>query len=242
MGKDLLPCPSCLTRKVDNLCRFVDINHFNISFHDLARASTSAAMLAPQPRRPAVPTTISSPVLSSSKHLRPQPIQRRSTLKRSIDETSLMDTPSSPSKRSRVTFDSDVEIVSADDDEDLDPLVVKEQVRRALERHRVNDNEGYDRLQNLFSTTPEKPNASRPRKCGGADKRLQSSGEYNPIQRMDRERRVILCSFCQVPQQSGCCAARVPAQDHVGLGRLAWASKDKKNRRCKTSQTDYHSS
>ncbi|KAK7905567.1 DNA independent RNA polymerase I transcription factor [Exophiala xenobiotica] len=116
-------------------------------------------MLAPPPRRPAVPTTISSPALSSSKHLRPQPIQRRSTLKRSIDETSFMDTPSSPSKRSRVTFDSDVEIVSADDEEDLDPLVVKENVRRALERHRVSDNEGYDRLQNLFSITPEKPNA-----------------------------------------------------------------------------------
>merc|ERR1712000_575229 len=157
--KDLLPCPSCLTRKVDNLCRFVDINHFNISFHDLARASTSAAMLAPQPRRPAVPTTISSPVLSSSKHLRPQPIQRRSTLKRSIDETSLMDTPSSPSKRSRVTFDSDVEIVSADDEAVPDPSVVKEQVIRAIERHRLGANETYERVRAVFSTDPEKPNA-----------------------------------------------------------------------------------
>lgn len=70
-----------------------------------------------------------------------------------------MDAPSSPSKRSRVTFDSDVEIVSADDEEDFDPLVVKEQVRRALERHRFNDNEGYDRLQTLFNTPHEKPNA-----------------------------------------------------------------------------------
>ncbi|KAK4940872.1 DNA independent RNA polymerase I transcription factor [Elasticomyces elasticus] len=116
-------------------------------------------MLAPPPRRPALPTSISTPSLPPSKALRPLPIKRRSTLKRSIDESSLMDTPSSPSKRSRVTFDSDVEIVSADDEEDFDPLVVKENVRRAIERHRFNDNEGYDRLQNVFNTPHQKPNA-----------------------------------------------------------------------------------
>lgn len=70
-----------------------------------------------------------------------------------------MEASSSPSKRSRVTFDSDVEIVSADDEEELDPLVVKEQVRRALERHRFREDESYERIKNLFSTPPEKPNA-----------------------------------------------------------------------------------
>ncbi|KIW99914.1 uncharacterized protein Z518_10842 [Rhinocladiella mackenziei CBS 650.93] len=114
-------------------------------------------MLAP-PRRPALPTSISTPTLPS-KSIRPQPTKRRSTLKRSIDETNFMDPPSSPSKRSRVTFDSDVEIVSADDDEDLDPLVVREQVRRAIERHRFREDEAYERIKSLFSTSPEKPNA-----------------------------------------------------------------------------------
>ncbi len=70
-----------------------------------------------------------------------------------------MDAPSSPSKRSRVTFDSDVEIVSADDDQDLDPLVVKEQVRRAIERHRFREEDAYERIKSYFSTSPDKSNA-----------------------------------------------------------------------------------
>ena len=70
-----------------------------------------------------------------------------------------MDAPSSPSKRSRVTFDSDVEIVSADDDEDLDSLVVKEQVRRAIERHRIREDDAYERIKGLFNASPDKPNA-----------------------------------------------------------------------------------
>ena len=70
-----------------------------------------------------------------------------------------MDAPSSPAKRSRVTFDSDVEIVSADDDEDLDPLVVKEEVRRAIERHRFREEEAYERIKSLFDTSPDKSNA-----------------------------------------------------------------------------------
>jgi RNA polymerase I-specific transcription initiation factor RRN3 len=117
-------------------------------------------MLAPplQARRPILPTTISAPT-TSTKSTRPSPLKRRTTLKRSIDDTNLLEMPSSPSKRSRVTFDSDVEIVSADDDEDLDPLVVREQVRRAIERHRSRDDESYERIKSLFSTSPAKSNA-----------------------------------------------------------------------------------
>lgn len=70
-----------------------------------------------------------------------------------------MDLPSSPSKRSRVTFDSDVEVVSADDEEELDPLVVKEEVRRAIERHRFRENETYDKLKGLFEEPWDKPSA-----------------------------------------------------------------------------------
>lgn len=106
-----------------------------------------------------MPTTISMPSLPIKQQHRPQPLKRRSTLKRSIDETSFMDLPSSPSKRSRVTFDSDVEILSADDEEDLDPLVVKEQVRRAIERHRVREDESYERIQSLFTISYAKDSA-----------------------------------------------------------------------------------
>ncbi|KAI9744697.1 MAG: hypothetical protein M4579_007681, partial [Chaenotheca gracillima] len=82
-------------------------------------------MLAPTLQRSAgAATSIPKPLI---KMQRPVPPQRRSTLKRSIDETEPVPTPSSPSKRGRVTFDSDIEIVSADDDDELDPLVVKEQ-------------------------------------------------------------------------------------------------------------------
>lgn len=70
-----------------------------------------------------------------------------------------MDTPSSPAKRARVTFDSDVEIVSADEEEALDPLVVQEQVRRALERHRLGDDETYERIRSIFTIPPDKPQA-----------------------------------------------------------------------------------
>ena len=113
-------------------------------------------MLAPPSLRPV--SAISVPDLSS-KIKRPAQLPRRSTLKRSIDETNLMEVPSSPSKRSRVTFDSDVEIVSADDEEDLDPLVVKEQVRRAIQRHFVGEDERFEHIKSLFSASPERESA-----------------------------------------------------------------------------------
>lgn len=67
-----------------------------------------------------------------------------------------MQVPSSPSKRPRVKFDADVDIVSADDEDDLDPLVVKEQVRRAIERHLSHDSESYERLKGIFAADPDK--------------------------------------------------------------------------------------
>lgn len=70
-----------------------------------------------------------------------------------------MAAPSSPSKRSRVTFDSDVEILSADEDDAVDPLVVKEQVRRAIERHKAGDDESFERIRDVFVATPGKPGA-----------------------------------------------------------------------------------
>ena len=98
-------------------------------------------------------------ILPAAKSNRPSALQRRSTLKRSFDDTKIMAAPSSPSKRSRVTFDSDVEIVSADDEEDVDPQVMKELVRRAIERHRAGDNESYENYRRIFTADLEKPNS-----------------------------------------------------------------------------------
>ncbi len=67
-----------------------------------------------------------------------------------------MEPPSSPSKRSRVTFDSDVEIVSADDEDDLSLDVVTEQVRRAIERHRAGDHGSYDNIKSIFAAPAAK--------------------------------------------------------------------------------------
>lgn len=70
-----------------------------------------------------------------------------------------MDMPSSPSKRARVTFDTDVEVLSADDDDDLNPLVIKEQVRRAIQRHILDDDDAYERVRLIFSTSADKQGA-----------------------------------------------------------------------------------
>jgi RNA polymerase I-specific transcription initiation factor RRN3 len=71
-----------------------------------------------------------------------------------------MEIPSSPSKRPRVTFDSDVEFVSADDDDEVDPQLIREQVRRAIQRHLAGDDEdSYENVKHIFSADPRKENA-----------------------------------------------------------------------------------
>jgi RNA polymerase I-specific transcription initiation factor RRN3 len=70
-----------------------------------------------------------------------------------------MDIPSSPSKRSRVTFDPDVEVVSPDDEDDLDPALVREEVRRAIKRHVNGDDEAYNRVKTIFTQDPRAENA-----------------------------------------------------------------------------------
>lgn len=88
-------------------------------------------------------------------------------MKRSIDDSDLTLVPSSPSKRPRVKFDADVDIVSADEEDDVDPLLVNEQVRRAIERHLAYDHESYERIRSLFTIEPEKERApsSKVLKC-----------------------------------------------------------------------------
>ena len=65
----------------------------------------------------------------------------------------------SPSKRSRVTFDSAVEVRSVDDEDILSVEVVTEQVRRAIERHRAGDHTSYDHIRSIFATPVGKETA-----------------------------------------------------------------------------------
>jgi RNA polymerase I-specific transcription initiation factor RRN3 len=75
-----------------------------------------------------------------------------------------MEPPSSPSKRSRVTFDSDVEYVSAEEDDAVDPQLVREQMRRAIHRHiSGDDNEAYENVKQIFSADAKRENAPSPK-------------------------------------------------------------------------------
>jgi RNA polymerase I-specific transcription initiation factor RRN3 len=111
------------------------------------------ATLAPR----AAPVNFSNTLANSfsSSSIKPRPV-----LKRSRDDSSDMETPSSPSKRSRVTFDSDVEYVSADSDDEVDPQLIREQVRRAIQRHLAgDDDEAYEKVKQIFSADPKNENA-----------------------------------------------------------------------------------
>jgi len=121
------------------------------------RHSSQMATLAP---RAASVNLAGTPANSfPSGALKPRPV-----LKRTRDESSDMEIPSSPSKRSRVTFDSDVEYVSADDEVKVDPQLIREQVRRAIQRHLAgNDEEAYERVKQIFSADPKRENAPSPR-------------------------------------------------------------------------------
>ena len=116
------------------------------------------AAFAPPVLRPTLGMSASTSSLPTAG--RSASIQRRSTLKRSIDDSSILSVPSSPSKRSRVTFDPDIEIVSADDEDDLDPLLVREEVRRAIQRHFAGDDEDYERVKAVFNDSPGKSRRS----------------------------------------------------------------------------------
>lgn len=117
------------------------------------------ATIAPSAPLANLPT--SQAVSFPSNSIKPRPV-----LKRRRDDSSDMELPSSSSKRSRVTFDSDIEYVSADDDDEdeVDSQLVREQVRRAIQRHMAgNDEEAYEHVKQVFSADPRKENAPSPR-------------------------------------------------------------------------------
>jgi len=79
----------------------------------------------------------------------PKSLLRRPTLvrKREDDEC---DAPFIPSKRAKVTFDSDVE-VRMTDDWDKAPQLIQEEVRRVLTKRALGDSSGYDKLRNVYA-------------------------------------------------------------------------------------------
>lgn len=77
-----------------------------------------------------------------------KPLPRRPTLSRKRDDGD--DTyPSSQAKRTKVTFDSDVEVRVMGDWEKA-PELIQEEVRRALEKHVIGDDSGYDQVKGIY--------------------------------------------------------------------------------------------
>ena len=104
------------------------------------------SVMAPSPRtgEPVLPASTKQPV-------------RRPTLIRKRDDTDASigrdRTPSSPSKRLKVSFDNEVEVKVMDDWEKA-PAIIREEVRRALERHVQGDDSAYDRIREIYTTNP----------------------------------------------------------------------------------------
>ena len=79
----------------------------------------------------------------------PKAPPRRSTLvrKREDDDEA---PPSSPGKKPRVTFDSDVEVRMVDEWEKA-PHLIQEEVRRAFMKRTLGDDSGYNKLKDVYS-------------------------------------------------------------------------------------------
>ena len=79
----------------------------------------------------------------------PKALPRRSTLvrKREDDDEAA---PSSPGKKPRVTFDSDVEVRVVNDWEKA-PHLIQEEVRRAFMKRTLGDDSGYNKLKEVYS-------------------------------------------------------------------------------------------
>ena len=79
----------------------------------------------------------------------PKSLLRRPTLvrKREDDDEA---PPSSPGKKAKVTFDSDVEVRVVSDWEKA-PHLIQEEVRRAFAKRALGDDSGYDKLKDVYS-------------------------------------------------------------------------------------------
>ncbi|KAL8742543.1 MAG: hypothetical protein Q9184_008240, partial [Pyrenodesmia sp. 2 TL-2023] len=78
-------------------------------------------------------------------------LPRRSTLVRKRDGDEIPQ-PSSPSKRSKVSFDSDVEVRIVEEWE-KSPAVIQDSVRRAIQKHVAGDGASYERIKLIYAPT-----------------------------------------------------------------------------------------
>ncbi|KAL8703456.1 MAG: hypothetical protein Q9201_003361 [Fulgogasparrea decipioides] len=96
--------------------------------------------------------------------LTPAPVTRKlpptSTLVRKREDDEIPD-PSSPSKRHRVTFDSDVEVRIVEKWE-KSPAVIQESVRRALQNRATGDSTGYDKVKAIYAPGKDKQDEASP--------------------------------------------------------------------------------
>lgn len=90
------------------------------------------------------------------------------SLKRKQTDTDLDsdDLPSSQIKRRRVTFHPAVDVHILPDVDEKSLELVREEVRRALERHASGDNTAYDQIRSLFSIKPTSTEAPLSRVLG----------------------------------------------------------------------------
>ncbi|KAF6240227.1 hypothetical protein HO173_001838 [Letharia columbiana] len=79
----------------------------------------------------------------------PKPLLRRPTLVRKREDDNEAP-PSSPRKKAKVTFDSDVEVRVVGDWEKA-PHLIQEEVRRAFAKRALGDDSGYDKLKDVYS-------------------------------------------------------------------------------------------
>ena len=89
------------------------------------------------------------PTPGSSTTILSQHKPRRSTLvrRREDDDDTL---PSSPAKRSRVSFDSDVEVRMFRENE-LPPELIQEEVSSAFQRRANGDSAGYEKIKDIYT-------------------------------------------------------------------------------------------
>jgi RNA polymerase I-specific transcription initiation factor RRN3 len=70
------------------------------------------------------------------------------------DSDSELAAPSCPTKRLKVAFSPDVDVRILRDWNEKDTELIREEVRRTLERHCAGDKSGYDQLNHLISLKP----------------------------------------------------------------------------------------
>ncbi|KAL8830009.1 MAG: hypothetical protein Q9170_005932 [Blastenia crenularia] len=69
--------------------------------------------------------------------------------------------PSSPSKRSKVTFSSDVEVRDVEEWE-KSPVVIQDSVRRAIQKHAIGDSAGYEKVKAIFVPAKDDQDRANP--------------------------------------------------------------------------------